>query len=162
MGYKTWIVVLFVVVSIELSANETEEIKILNTEFKIDFMSLHTWRGFASTKVLTIEPSLEISNNNTTMGIWFAHSVDNKYSEMDLYLAYNYKVFTFTILDYFCPSSYKQSREITNFNKETTNHIIELTTAFNGTERFPISIMVGTMLYGYDRDSETNENMYST
>lgn len=147
---------------VSVSANEDEKVNALNTTFKVDFMSMHTWRGSAATKLPAIEPSFEISNSNTTLGVWVAHSIDNKYSEMDLYLAYNYKHFTLTVLDYFCPASYKESNEITNFNKETTNHIIELTAAFNGTERLPISFMVGTMVYGYDRDSETNENMYST
>ena len=61
---------------------------IFKTNFSVDFMSMHTWRGYATSYVPTIEPSFELSTDNSTMGIWAAHSIDNKYSEIDLYLLF--------------------------------------------------------------------------
>ncbi|MBI9055333.1 MAG: hypothetical protein JEY96_16030 [Bacteroidales bacterium] len=162
ISYKKVLAVIFTFFVSQLHANENEKIEILNAEFKIDFMSMHTWRGFATSKSPTIEPSFEITRNNSTSGIWLAHSLDGNYSELDLYFKYSLKSFSFAIYDYYCPPSYRESDEITNFDKYSTNHTIELDAAFNATQNFPISILVATMVYGDDKNSETNENRYST
>jgi len=160
--YRLAFAVIFIFVSQRLYSDEHEKIEILNAEFKVDFMSMHTWRGFATSKSPTIEPSFVISRNNSTTGIWLAHSLDGNYSELDLYFTYNLKSFSFTVYDYYCPPSYRESSEITNFDKYSTNHTIEIDVAFKGTQNFPVSFLVATMVYGDDKNQETKENRYST
>ena len=138
------------------------ENKLLNTNLNLDFSTMHIWRGGATSSVPTFKPSFEITGNNSTTGIWFAQSIDGEYTEMDLYFKYNYKYFSFTIYDYYCPASIETSNEITNYDRNTTEHTIELNLAFNGTIRFPFKVLVATMVYGNDINSETDKNNYST
>jgi len=162
LSYKLALAIFFIFASHQLFASENAEIKVLNAVFKVDFMSMHTWRGFATSYSPSIEPSFEIRRNNTTTGVWLAHSIDGNYSELDLYLTHKLKAFSFTIYDYYCPPSYRESNEITNYDKYTTKHTIELNAAFNGTQNFPISVLIATMVYGDDKHRETQEHRYST
>jgi len=135
---------------------------LLNATTKLDFRTMHIWRGSATSYVPTFEPSFEITRNNSTTGIWFAQSVDGSYTELDLYFTYDFKSFSFTVYDYYCPTSIETSNEITNFKRETTKHTIELDATFNGTTRFPVKVLVATMIYGDDINAETNKHNYST
>ena len=152
----------FLLVFIVSQSYANTTIDAINTKIKVDVKSMHTWRGFANSYTPTIEPSIEVSRNNSITGLWFAQSIDNSYTEFDLYFIYQLKNFSFTIFDYYCPPSIQASTEISNFNKFTTHHTIELDFAFNGTDKIPFSFLVATMIYGEDLHPETKENNYST
>jgi len=143
-------------------ANNNTTKKATNTEFVVDFRSIHTWRGIVTSYSPTIEPWFEVRTNNTTTGIWFAQSIDGNYTELDLYFLYSYKNFTLGVYDYYCPPTFQASSEITNYSQNTTYHTIELTLAYKGPESFPVNFMVATMVYGDDLHSETNKNRYSS
>jgi len=136
--------------------------KLLNTNISLDASTMHIWRGSASSNVPTFKPSFEVTRNNSTTGIWFAQSIDGNYTEMDLYFSYRYKSFSFTIYDYYCPTSIETSNEIANYNKYSTKHTIELNLAFNGSNRIPVKVLVATMVYGDDINSNSQEQNYST
>jgi len=137
-------------------------IKLLNTNVQLDFRTMHIWRGLATSYTPTFEPTFEITRNNTTTGIWFAQSIDGNYTELDLYFIYNFGNFSFTLYDYYCPPSIETSHEITNYERNTTKHTIELDLAFHGTGQFPLKVLVATMVYGDDINPKTNKNYYST
>lgn len=160
MGYRLFLVVGLLLFSDAVSANN--ENKILDSDITLDFRTMHIWRGSATSYTPTFEPSFEITRNNYTTGIWFAQSIDGNYTELDLYFTYNVKNFSITIYDYYCPPSIETSKEITNYDKYTTKHTIELNAAFNGTQQFPVKLLVATMVYGDDINSENNKNYYST
>jgi hypothetical protein len=160
MGYRLIMVVTLLLFSNAISANN--ENKILDSDITLDFRTMHIWRGIATSYAPTFEPSFEITRNNYTTGIWFAQSIDGDYTELDLYFSYNLKNFSFTIYDYYCPPSIETSKEITNYDKYTTKHTIELNAAFNGTNQFPVKLLVATMVYGDDINSDNNKNYYST
>lgn len=149
------------VLVIKINYANTKE-GIFKTRFTIDFMSMHTWRGYATSYTPTIEPTFQLSTSNSTTGIWAAHSIDNKYTEIDLYFTYYYKNISLTIFDYYCPPSYKSSDEITNYDRYSTKHTIELALNVNNILKTPVHFMIATMVYGDDLDSETNQNRYST
>ena len=151
-----------VLVFIFQNVNANSENSIFNTRFTVDFMSMHTWRGYATSYNPTIEPTFELSTDNSTTGIWTAQSIDGKYTEIDLYFTYKYKNISFTVFDYYCPSSYKSSDEITDYSKYTTKHTIELDLEINRLFKSPINFLVATMIYGDDLDSESKANRYST
>lgn len=159
LGKLTLLVVLILVIKINYANTKNG---IFNTKFTVDFMSMHTWRGYATSYAPTIEPTLELSTDNSTTGIWAAHSIDNQYTEIDLYFTYNYKNISFTIFDYYCPPSYKASSEITNYEKYSTKHTIELALEISNIINTPFDFMVATMVYGDDLHNETLENRYST
>lgn len=157
---KSSFVVPFIIAFFNVDASTKDDI--LKTNISVDFMSMHTWRGYATSYAPTIEPTFEISTGNTTTGIWAAHSIDNKYTEIDMYLTYNYKNISFTIFDYYCPPTYKSSSEITNFEKYSTKHTIELAVEISQLFRSPFNFMIATMVYGDDIHDQTLESRYST
>jgi hypothetical protein len=160
--YKLTYAILFIIAFQKLNANENSKNELFNTVFKVDFMSMHTWRGIATSYSPTIEPSIEFAANKSTTGVWLAHSIDGKYSELDLYFTQTWRNFSFTLYDYYCPQTYKESNEIMNYNKSTTKHTIELDVEFKSTSKFPIAVLLATMVYGDDQNQETNKNKYST
>ncbi len=160
MGYRLIFVVGLLLFSNANFANNQNEF--LDSDITLDFRTMHIWRGIATSFSPTFEPSFEITRNNYTTGIWFAQSIDGNYTELDLYFTYSMKNFSFTIYDYYCPPSIETSKEITNYDKYTTKHTIEVDAAFNGTKQFPVKLLVATMVYGDDINSENNKNYYST
>lgn len=160
VSYKLSLIVF--VFSISQSAYADKKIDILNTNIQVDFRSMHVWRGIATSHVPSIEPSFEIYQNNYKTGIWVAQSIDGNYTELDLYLSYNFHNFSFTVYDYYCPSSIESSSEITNYDRNSTKHTIELDLAYSGSQEFPLQILVATMIYGDDLNKETNKNNFST
>ncbi len=159
-SYKLSFIVIAIFVSQSTFANKN--IEIINTNIKVDFRSMHIWRGLATSYIPTIEPTFEVNKNNSTTGIWLAQSIDGNYTELDLYFAYNYNNFSFTLYDYYCPPSFQASNEIANYNQINTNHTIELNLAFSGNDKIPFNVLIATMVYGDDLNSETNKNNYST
>ncbi len=143
----------------QLDANDKNSI--INANISVDFMSMHTWRGYATSYSPTVEPTFELSTPNSTFGIWAAHSIDNNYSELDLYFTQTYKNISFTIFDYYCPPSYKNSNEITDYTQNTTKHTIELALEYSNMFNTPFNFMVASMIYGDDTNSE-GKNRYST
>src|SRR6056297_13305 len=128
----------------------------------IDFRTMHVWRGIATSYVPTLEPSVTFTKNNHTLGAWAAQSIDGSYSEMDIYLNYKFRNFSFTIWDYYCPTSFSGNDEFTDFNEHTTKHTIELEAAYQGSSGFPLEILAATMVYGDDLNPENQDNYFST
>ncbi|MGM0503430.1 MAG: hypothetical protein ACQESQ_02345 [Bacteroidota bacterium] len=128
----------------------------------VDFRTMHVWRGIATSTVPTLEPSVTFTRNSYKMGVWAAQSIDGSYSEMDIYLNYKFRNFSFTIWDYYCPTSFSGNDEITDFNEHTTKHTIELDIAYHGSSLFPFQVFVATMVYGDDLNPENQKNYYST
>lgn len=155
-------IVFCIIILSSQSVFANKEIEIIETDIHVDFRSMHIWRGIATSYSPTIEPTFEINRNNYATGIWLAQSIDGNYSELDLYLNYKLRDFSFTIYDYYCPPSFEASNEFANYRKNTTKHTIELNLAFNGNEQVPINILLATMVYGDDMNSETTKNNYST
>lgn len=105
---------------------------------------------------------MNISKSNFLIGAWGAYTVDNSYTEFDLYASYTFSNFTLAVLDYFCPNPTQKFNHLFNFNRGTTKHTLDATLSYNGTEKLPISIMVSTLFYGDDINSSTGKNFYST
>lgn len=130
--------------------------------FSVDFRSMHVWRGIATSTTPTLEPSLTFTKNNYSTGIWAAQSIDGNYSEIDIYFKYDFRNFSFTVYDYYCPTSFSGGDEFADFNEYTTKHTIELDIAYHGSPEVPFHFLIATMVYGDDKNHETFDNYYST
>jgi hypothetical protein len=157
----SFIVIFLFFVGLKL-VKANSELHASNSTIKVDFRSMHVWRGIATSFTPSIEPSFEVTKNNSTTGIWLAQSIDSKYTELDLYFVYHFEDFSFTLFDYYCPPSIRTGDEITNFEKYSTHHTFELNLAYNGNEKIPFSFLVATMIYGDDIRFGTKKNNYST
>lgn len=136
-----------------------------------DFVSRYIWRGSDYGNSPAIQPNLAFSWKGLTIGAWgsyaFAkHSIQindttiedaGNYSEMDLYISYTFKWFTFMVFDYFTINGLNanEGNRYFDLNNKTTGHTIELCLAFDGTETFPLQVMACTFVFGDDKDKDS-------
>jgi len=134
----------------------------------VDFSSRYIWRGLnLGGSSPSIQPYLELGfgtdKHSFTIGAWGAYSTSGTQTgqEADLYLSYTLNnSFSFTLTDYFFPDETSGINDyfnrnmnwdkINNGEKNQTGHIVEASLAFNGTEKFPISIMFAMNIWGAD------------
>lgn len=125
-------------------------------EFNVgaDLMSRYVWRGtqFGGASP-SIQPGVSLTANNFEIGFWGAYSLGgvNPYQEFDLYMSYTFfkGLFTATLTDYFFPEDGGQY-DYFDYKEASTGHVLEGTISFNGTDGFPISILVAMNFHGAD------------
>jgi hypothetical protein len=115
-----------------------------------DIVSSYIWRGLVADQSPNIQPSLSLGIGNFTVGSWASVNFTGTYKEIDLYASYAIKKFTFTVTDYMWSPSIDQLPYF-DYRSETTGHYIESALAYKGSEKFPVSILAATMLYGADK-----------
>jgi hypothetical protein len=146
----------------ELPEKIPESSDSLSFKYSAGFQTRHIWRGSLTCDTWNIQPSFNISRKNFLIGTWAAYTVDNSYSEVDLYVSYTLGNFTVALLDYFCPNSSMQFNRLFDFNQRTTQHTLDVNLSFNGTSKIPIQIMASTLIYGDDLNPVTNKNYFSS
>lgn len=127
-----------------------------------DIKSRHTWRGGLTCSAMNLQPTLNLNLKNLTLGAWGCYTVDNTYSEIDLYATYKIKNFSISLLDYFNPIEGKKKNDFFEYGKDSTRHLIDVNVKFHGTNEFPVYIMASTLVYGVDRKPNSSSNRYST
>ena len=129
----------------------------------VDIYSRYVWRGTDFGSSPSIQPCLEFSKSGFTIGTWGAYTtnINNPAQEADIYLGYTFlnDMISLTLSDYFFPTDGAENSYFVY--DSNTAHLFEFSAAFNGTEDFPLSFLVGTIFYGADLNSEGN-NRYST
>jgi len=145
----------------------TDSLKATATETPIfslsgDIKSRHTWRGGLTCSAWNIQPTLNMNLKNLTLGAWGCYTVDNSYSEIDLYASYKLGNFSATLLDYYNPIEGVKKNDFFNYNADTTRHLVDVNVKFHGTTDFPVYIMASTLVYGVDKKPNSNANRYST
>ena len=146
----------------EPSGNEHPAFTPPGFNFDIGIYSQHIWRGTATSYSPSIEPSISYNHKNFTAGVWAAQSINGDYTEMDVFLSYSLKNFTLTLYDYYCPPTLNTRHRLFNYEAKSTWHSIDVNLEYGGTDKFPISFLLATMIYGDDRNPVTLENYYST
>ena len=134
----------------------------LSVEISANLQARHVWRGQLSCNAWNIQPSFDVSKNNFLVGAWAAYTVDNSYAEVDLYVSYTYKRFTLSLLDYFCPDETRKFNRFFNFKQSTAQHTIDAELRYNGTEDFPLTVSVSSLLWGQDLNPKPDERFLST
>lgn len=138
------------------------------TSFKpgVDIMSRYVWRGLnLGGSSPSIQPSLEYTINNFTIGTWGAFSSSNGFEvqETDLYLSYSFKEsFSVTLTDYFFPNETIGNNHYFDFEEDSTGHLFEIAAAYLGSERIPFSFMAAVNFWGADARNLENKKQYST
>ena len=129
-----------------------------------DIMSRYIWRGRDYGNSASIQPTLEYSISNFTIGTWGAFSINaDVYQEHDIYISYSFMdMFSVGITDYFFPEFHVDDPTFNNnyfdFAEESTGHYVEANLGFDGTESFPISISANIFFYGADAETVTTPN----
>lgn len=125
-----------------------------------DIVSSHVWRGFPQDGAFpkgtpNIQPYVSFTTGGLTLGSWASASFTGGVKEVDLYATYAFSSqFAVTITDY----NWGFASALGYFDySATTDHIYEATLAYTGTEKFPISASVNTMLLGADKTTSGNQ-----
>ncbi len=157
----------------------------VSLSFGADLMSRYIWRGSDYGNSPAIQPNLNFSVGGFSIGAWgsygFAHHsvqlddttvVDaGNYAEFDIYASFTYKWFTLMVFDFFQPNPIDPNYNVNffNFRNQTTGHGVEVSLTFIGPDKVPLQILVGTLVYGADKNQDSsgvyglgNKNNYST
>ncbi len=140
--------------------------------FGADLMSRYIWRGIDFGNSPAIQPNFAFSWKGFSAGAWGSYGITQQtmqlndttfvnlgnYAETDFYVSYTYKWFTVMFFDFFLPNGMNPNTENNYYDlkKATTGHTIEGSLIFNGPEKFPLQLMVGTLLWGADKNKDTS------
>jgi hypothetical protein len=141
------------------TSSESEEVSKVNFKVTSDVVSSYIWRGTVGSLNPNIQPTLAVVAGGFEAGVWGSTDFLGSYKEVDPYLAYTVKSFRFCITDYdwtFNSTSYF------NYKNSETNHILEGTIGFLGTEKFPLSVTLNTMIYGSDKKWDKEASTFSS
>lgn len=122
-----------------------------------DLMSRYVWRGTDFGGTPSIQPSISFEKSGFTIGAWGAYSTNfsgnntgDIYKEADIFVGYTFKkIITLTVTDYFFPNDISDNKYF-DYNNKTTNHVLETSLSFNGTEKLPLTVLLATNVYGAD------------
>ena len=119
-----------------------------------DLMSRYIWRGMQfGGNSPSIQPYFTYQTGGFEAGVWGAFSVsgNNTSEEVDLHISQSFAkdLFTVTLTDYYFPEDFGNYNYF-NYRKNSTGHILEGSFAYNGTRKFPLTVLVATNFYGAD------------
>lgn len=131
----------------------------------VDFSSCYIWRGNLVDPEPNIQPLIEYSYKNLSVGFWGSSNFSGSYKEIDLYAVYNAGPFSLTITDYFWDIAVSDIKYF-NYDNDSTRHVFEGTLSYTISEKFPLKLSAGTIFYGDDKSTEETdtkrENLYSS
>ena len=140
-------------------------------DISVDLMSRYVWRGTDFGHSPSIQPGLEYSKGGLAIGTWGAFTTTLAGGqEADLYVFYTFmdEKVSVGLTDYFFPDEFASENNYFEYNDTLTGHVFEVSASYNGTEDFPLSILVATNVYGADARKNdanglpTNKLQYST
>lgn len=141
-----------------------------------DLVSRYIWRGQNYGNSVAIQPTLALDAFGFSIGAWGSYglsrytywvddttSIEDNYTEMDLFICYTYKYFTLMLTDYFVPIPIDTLPGANYFNwkNQSTWHTLELTLILDGPEKFPVQFMAATLVYGADKGKDST-GIYGT
>lgn len=134
-----------------------------------DLMSRYVWRGTDFGGSPSIQPAIEFGTGGLVIGAWGAFTTNMPGAqEADLYLGYTYNdIVSVTVTDYFFPDDTIAVGNYFDYGENTTGHVFEVSASFNGTDKIPVSLLVGMNVFGADAkrltaDGAIDGNQYST
>ncbi|MBE0647361.1 MAG: hypothetical protein IH596_06235 [Bacteroidales bacterium] len=136
-----------------------------------DLVSRYIWRGLDFGHSPAIQPTLSVEGYGFSLGAWGSYgfsrysywiddstSIEDNYSEVDLFLSYTYKYFTLMLTDYYAPLPIDTLAGANYFNwkNKSTWHTLELSLILDGPEQFPMQFVAATLVYGADKGKDTS------
>ncbi|MBN2175715.1 MAG: hypothetical protein JW731_16415 [Bacteroidales bacterium] len=156
--------VLFVSLGLVLSVQSLMGQNKLTLDPGVDLVSRYIWRGTDFGNSPAIQPALELGFGGFAIGAWGSYATnDANFQEADLYVSYTFNdILTLMVTDYFLPDGNISNNKYFEYDSDNTGHVFEGALSFNGTEKIPLSLMVGVNFYGADARTYDNELQYST
>jgi hypothetical protein len=159
MKTKITFLFLFTIISLPGFSQENKKSKV-NCSVGTDLVSSYLWRGYPQGNAPAIQPWTELSFKGFSIGAWGSFEFTGNFKEIDVYAKYTYKWISLQFVDLFFPDYPGLDQNYFNFKNSTTGHASELGLSFNGTEKIPVSVFAGMIMYGTPIDhsvSDTNK-----
>ena len=143
-----------------LNAQET------NSQFNLgsDIVSRYIWRGMGGGTTPNVQPSIEYSFKNWTIGAWGSTDILGTAKELDFYTSFSIKGVSIALTDYY----WNMDKRYFNYKNNETGHNYEFALSYEN-EKFPLKISANTMFYGEDKkmlydfnESDLSKNNFST
>lgn len=133
--------------------------------FGFDLMSSYVCRGAYQTGA-SIQPKIAVEYAGLEFSLWGSTDLaGTDMQEVDIALTYKYKGLKVALTDYYVSgnalswgvegpdgSKRRPFRQFFDLNSRTTPHVVELLVAYTVSEKFPLTVSWGTMLFGNDFD----------
>lgn len=131
-------------------------------EYEVKISNNYFWRGQQLDNRPNIQPEINLNFDYFTFGTWMSQSLWNNYKELDLYLIFYYKNFSFSLYDYFSLQKGDDGSYSDYFvwEKGETYHTLEGIIEWEG-EKLPLKLLAAISFYGDDID-DFNKQFYST
>lgn len=126
----------------------------------LDAKNMHYWRGLRVSDAFVTAPMVGYYNGGFAVFAWGGLSVNGEYKEVSQIVSYTAGNFNVTLLDIFNFTG-NPAADYFNFKADETNHITDLSVSYNFTDDIPLNLMMATIIYGNDRDSN-GDNRYSS
>ena len=137
--------VLLLSIGLFLYAQNDESKFSANASFKI--VSKYMFRGVEMTKDPNIVGEAYIGYKGWSLGMWATTNYSGTFYEPDIYISYAPKNFVFTLYDF----DMGQGKDYFNFNNKNTTHIDELSVKYTISDKIPLSLTIGTTIWGADK-----------
>lgn len=122
----------------------------------VDIASRYIWRGLQLSEGVALQPYLEMSIGNFTLGTWGSYQTSDIYSqELDFYASYAFGPVSVGFIDYAFPSDNVGGQY---FN--ASGHVGEVGLSFDGVEKFPLTVNLYMNVYNDDDNSFYSEIGY--
>lgn len=123
-----------------------------------DLVSSYVWRGYKQVNTApNFQPYASFATGKLTIGAWGSTDFTGTLKEFDLYATYAISdKLALTVTDY----NWAFTQSYFNLGAGT-DHIVEATLAYAGTESLPLSASLNVMLAGADKTS-TGDQAFST
>jgi len=121
----------------------------------------HVWRAISSGSAPCIEPYVSYRLNGLSVSAWSSYAIDYSYKEFDIFVKYDWEFLQVGLFDYYCPNPQVLTNDFTDFSSLNTRHLYEVQLNYTGHENFPLNIITGCFIGGFDKD-ENGSQLYST
>ncbi|WP_291972331.1 TorF family putative porin [Lutibacter sp.] len=115
-----------------------------------DLASRYVWRGIEFSDSPVIQPYVEYTLGNLTLGIWASYETGGQVigQEFDLYASYSFGAVSLGFTDYSFPVDGLSDRYF-----QLKNHVGELMVSFEGVKKLPLTLMLAMNIYNDNANS---------
>lgn len=147
------ITILLLLIATSSMAQTNKCDSLFDAEAGVDIMSSYVWRGIRYVTSPAVQPSMEVSFKNVSVGAWSSWHFFSGWSEIDLYAGYENDYVMAGVTDYYTSSNYVLD-DYFNYQPGASGHMLEAYAGFPGNEKIPFRFLAATAVFGDDDDDD--------
>lgn len=141
------------IISVSVGFSQSEDTTSSNWGYTVaaDVVSRYVWRGSDFGNAPAIQPDLELSYKNFSVGGWGSVALTSySIQETDLFASFEFWKLKFTCWDYFYLNSDLVRNNYFQYYENKTGHDFSFDTEFTWSEDFPLKVLASYNFYGAD------------